>query len=174
LGASAGTSPFPLDESKILANEIWQNHPQLTDLYAEWSSGQRGGPVENNFQAYLKTLAWDMFEKSLLAKGNAVNPNLFFRRGMVLGDRGDFVGARQEFFSAIREAELETDNNMKQQYIVLSYDALGVLAWRATNYQEALQWFRTSQQKQTEFGGNWVSDLSNKINQMETMVNSSN
>jgi tetratricopeptide (TPR) repeat protein len=163
-----GTSLSQTDAQR-LATEVWKGNAQLQSLQAEWAAGQHGGPVEKEFQQYLKKLAWDAFEKAVQVKGTAINSNLFFRRGVLLGEKGDMNGARKEFQAALNEAAQESNENVKKEITILSYDALGILSWREKKYKEAQQWFQTALQKQNEFGGVWVADLPSKIKQMETM-----
>jgi hypothetical protein len=89
---------------------------------------------------------------------------------MVLGTRGDLNGARREFLAAIDEASRETDINAQHEVIVVSHDALGVLAQTASNYREALRWFRMAEEEQARFGGRWVSDISAKCQKMEALI----
>ena len=173
LGDATGAARLPIEDAKRLANEVWKDNPQLSALFTEWTAGQHGGPVERSFQAYLKELAWDAFEKAVQIKGTTVHSNLFFRRGMLSGDRGDMIGARKEFLTALQEASLEQNEKVKQEIIVLSHDALGILSWREKKYKEALQWFQKALQEQNGFEGNWVPDLKNKCEQMEARIASS-
>ena len=96
--------------------------------------------------------------------------SLYFRRGMVLAVRGDLAGARKEFLASLDEASRETDINAQHEVIVVSHDALGVLAWTASDYREALHWFQMAEEEQTRFNGRWVPDISSKRKRMEEMM----
>ena len=96
--------------------------------------------------------------------------SLYFRLGTVLGVRGNLDGARKEFLAALDGASRETDINAQHEMIVVSHDALGVLAQTANNYREALRWFRMAEEEQARFGGRWVSDITAKRKRMEEMA----
>ena len=172
LGANPSVKPFSRENCEALAKEVWPANDQLPQLLSEWDKQQHAGVAETSFQHYLKTLAWQLFEDGVRAKGGRVMPQLYFRRGMILGEQGDSPGAKKEFFAAIDEAAKDTSASIKQQYIVSAHDALGILAWRAADYTEALNWFQKAEQEQKTFGGNWVPDISSKKQRMETMINS--
>jgi hypothetical protein len=172
LGPSPRGNRLSTEEAQLLAKEIWPDNPLLSVLLSEWEKGQYGSPTEIEFQKHLRKLAWDAFEQSLRAKGNRVMPHLYFRRGMVLGESGDLPGAKKEFMAALDDASHAPDPKAQQEIIVDSHDALGVLAWTARNYKEALEWFKIAEEEQIRFGGNWVQDISSKKQRMETMINS--
>ena len=165
-----GGTPLPQDKAERLANDVWSSDPRLQALLSEWKAGQHGGPVEKVFQENLRTLAWDLLERGLRTKGDRPMASLYFRRGMVLGVRGNLDGARKEFLAALDEASRETDINAQHEVIVVSHDALGVLAWTASDYREALRWFRMAEEEQARFGGRWVSDITAKRKRMEALI----
>ena len=169
----SATPPLSIEESKKIASQVWKNNSQLPTLMNEWSTGQRGGIVEKSFILDLKVLAWNSFQEAVKLKGPGyINPHLYFRRGMILGDRGDLTGAKKEFLSAIDEASRDSNIVSQHEVTVTSHDALGILAWREKKYKEALQWFQTALREQNNFGGNWVGDLATKIKEMESMSSS--
>ena len=170
LGGTPRGTPLPQDKAERLANDVWSSDPRLQPLLSEWKAGQHGGPVEKAFQENLRTLAWDLLERGLRTKGDRPMASLYFRRGMVLGVRGNLDGARKEFLAALDEASRETDINAQHEIIVVSHDALGVLAWTATDYGEALRWFRMAEEEQARFGGRWVSDITAKRQRMEALI----
>ena len=170
LNSSNKLATAPIDESKQLANEVWKNNPQLPALLAEWNAGQHGGPTEKIFQGTLRQLAWNAFEKAVENKGTTINSNLYFRRGMILGEGGDMNGARKEFTAALNEAAKEPNEGVRKEVTVTSEDALGILGWREKNYKDALGWFQKALQHQNEFGGKWVPDLNSKIQQMQSLI----
>lgn len=170
LGATPKGTWLPVEEAKQIANEVWKNNSQLNNLLSEWNSGNRGGPVEKIFQNHLKQSAWQAFEKAVQIKGNAVMSQLFFRRGMILGELGKIIEARKEFMTALDEASRDSVLNNRQQVIVLSHDALGVLAWRSGDYKEALKWFKVAEEDQVLFGKIWVTDFKSKQQRMESLI----
>ena len=89
-------------EARALASLLWDKNPQLPALLAEWAMGQRAGTVEQAFQNYLWTLAGENFDKAVSIKGTRNMPVLYYRRGMLLLDRGDLRGARNEFLAGRR------------------------------------------------------------------------
>lgn len=170
LGATPRGTPLPQDKAERLANDVWPSDARLQPLLSEWKAGQHGGPVEKAFQENLRTLAWDLLERGLRTKGDRPMASLYFRRGMVLGVRGDLNEARKEFLAALDDASRETDINAQHEVIVVSHDALGVLAQTGSDYREALRWFRMAEEEQTRFGGRWVPDISSKRQRMEALI----
>jgi len=169
LGAIQRGTPSE-DKAERLANDVWSSDSRLQPLLSEWKGGQHGGPVEKAFQDDLRTLAWNLLERGLHAKGDRPMASLYFRRGMVLGMRGNLDGARKEFLAALDAASRETDINAQHEVIVVSHDALGVLAQTAGDYREALRWFRMAEEEQARFGGRWVGDISTKRKRMEELA----
>jgi tetratricopeptide (TPR) repeat protein len=165
-----GVTPLPQGKAERLANDVWSSDPRLQPLLSEWKAGQHGGPAEKAFQENLRTLAWDLLERGLRTKGDRPMASLYFRRGMVLGVRGNLDGARKEFLAALDEAPRETDIDAQHEVIVVSHDALGVLAQTASDYREALRWFRMAEEEQARFGGRWVSDITAKRKRMEALI----
>src|SRR5205085_2637493 len=47
---------------------------------------------------------------------------------------------------------------------------LRTLAWTASDYREALRWFRMAEEEQAQFGGRWVSDITAKRKRMEALI----
>jgi tetratricopeptide (TPR) repeat protein len=167
-----GATRLSQDKAERLANDVWSSDARLQPLLSEWKAGQHGGPVEKAFQENLRTLAWDLLERGLRTKGDRPMASLYFRRGMVLGVRGNLDGARKEFLAALDEAKRETDINAQHEVIVVSHDALGVLGQTAGDYREALRWFRMAEEEQARFGGRWVSDITAKRQRMEKLIGS--
>lgn len=170
LGATPRGKALSQEKAERLANDVWSSDARLQSLFLEWKAGQHGGPVEKAFQDNLRTQAWDLLERGLNTKGDHPMASLYFRRGMVLAVRGDLAGARKEFLASLDEASRETDINAQHEVIVVSHDALGVLAWTASDYREALHWFQMAEEEQTRFGGRWVPDISSKRKRMEEMM----
>jgi tetratricopeptide (TPR) repeat protein len=169
LGVTPQGTPLPAEEAQQLAKDVWAEDPRLAALQSEWANGRHGGTVEQEFQDHLRTLAWDAFERALHAKGTRVMPNIYFRRGMTLGERGDLRGAREEFLAALDEAARDPAADVQHEVTVTSHDALGVIAWKAQDYKEALRWFRIAEDEQARFGGRWVPDITAKRQRMEAL-----
>jgi hypothetical protein len=160
-------------EAHSLAAVVWSGDPRLPALLAEWSAGQRGGPIEKEFQSTLRSLAWDAFERSLSVKGTRVMPGLYYNRSIVLFNRGDFAGARRELQATLDESTREGFAPVRQQLTVYSHAQLGTIAIKDGNYREALRWYRMADDEQTRFGGKWIPDLNATRKKLETMVGSS-
>jgi tetratricopeptide (TPR) repeat protein len=165
-----GGTPLSKSEAELIANEVWKGNPNLPVLLSEWEKGQHGTATEKSFQNDLKDLAWKAFEAAIHSKGKQTMPNLYFRRGMILGERNDLKGAQKEFLTAVDEASREPDINIKQETTVLSHDALGIVAWKSGDYRGALQWFKLVEEEQARFGTQWVRDIASKKQQMEAMI----
>jgi tetratricopeptide (TPR) repeat protein len=145
----------------------------LPALLAEWSAGQRGGPIEREFQSALRSLAWNAFERSLSVKGTRVMPGLYYNRSIVLFNRGDFSGARRELQATLDESTREGFAPVRQQLTVYSHAQLGTIAIKEGDYREALRWYRMADDEQTRFGGKWIPDLNVTRKKLETIVGSS-
>jgi tetratricopeptide (TPR) repeat protein len=170
LGATPRGTPLSEAEAERLASSVWGGDPRLAGLLAEWAEGQRGGPVEKSFQDHLRTLAWDAFEQRLRTKDILSMPNLYFRRGLILSDGGDLQGARKEFLAAVDEASHFPFAEGRQENMVNSHNALGIVAWREGDYREALRWLQLAEDEQTRFGRNWVPDITENRKRLEAII----
>jgi hypothetical protein len=173
LGPKPMGSPLSDAEAHSLAAVVWSGDPRLPALLAEWSAGQRGGPIDREFQSALRRLAWDAFERSLSVKGTHVMPGLYYNRSLVLFNRGDFAGARRELQATLDESTREGFAPVRQQLTVYSHAQLGAIAIKEGDYREALRWYRMADDEQTRFGGKWIPDLNATRKRLETMVGSS-
>ena len=173
LGPKPMGSPLSDSEARSLAAVVWSGDPRLPALLAEWSAGQRGGPIEREFQSALRSLAWDAFERSLSVKGTRVMPGLYYNRSLVLFNRGDFAGARRELQATLDESTREGFVPVRQQLTVYSHAQLGTIAIKEGDYREALRWYRMADDEQTRFGGKWIPDLNATRKKLETMAGSS-
>ena len=173
LGTSPREKRLPQSDAQRLASVVWSSDPRLSPLLTEWSAGQHGGPSEQAFQGNLRTLAWDAFEKAVQAKGTLAAPSLYFRRGLLLSDQDNLQGARKEFTTAADEATRYRFAEGQQAVLVRSHSALGIVAWRSGDYEEALRWLRMAEEEQNRFGGNWVTDVTANRKKLEAMVGSS-
>jgi len=170
LGKSA-RKPRPSEaDLQRLASAIWESDPRFPALLSEWSQGQRGGAIETEFQHHLRTLAQQGFDSALSAKGKHILPDLYLRRGLLLLDQDDLQGARREFLAAVDETSRSSFTEGRQEVLVNSYNNLGIVAWRQTNYSEALRWLRLAEEEQTRSGGNWVPDLTANRKRLEAII----
>jgi len=170
LGKSA-RKPRPSEaDLQRLASAIWENDPRFAALLSEWSQGQRGGAIETEFQHHLRTLAQQGFDSALSAKGKHILPDLYLRRGLLLLDQDDLQGARREFLAAVDETSRSSFTEGRQEVLVNSYNNLGIVAWRQTNYSEALHWLRLAEEEQTRSGSNWLPDLTANRKRLEAII----
>jgi len=170
LGKSARKARPSEDDLKRLASAIWESDPRLPALLSEWSQGQRSGTIETEFQHHLRTLAQQALDSALSAKGKHILPDLYLRRGLLLLDQDDLQGARGEFLAAVDEASRSSFTEGRQEILVNSYNNLGIVAWRQTNYSEALHWLRLAEEEQTRAGGNWVPDLTVNRRRLQAII----
>jgi hypothetical protein len=170
LGKSA-RKPRPSEaDLQRLASAIWESDPRFPALLSEWSQGQRGGAIETEFQHHLRTLAQQGFDSALSAKGRHILPDLYLRRGLLLLDQDDLQGARGEFLAAVDETSRSSFTEGRQEVLVNSYNNLGIVAWRQTNYSEALHWLRLAEEEQTRSGSNWLPDLTANRKRLEAII----
>jgi hypothetical protein len=170
LGKSA-RKPRPSDaDLQRLASAIWKSDPKLPALLSEWSQGQRGGAIETEFQHHLRTLAQQGFDSAVSAKGKHILPDLYLRRGLLLLDQDDLQGARKELLAAVDESSRSNFTEGRQEVLVNIYNNLGIVAWRQTNYPEALHWLRLAEEEQTRSGSNWLPDLTANRKRLEAII----
>jgi tetratricopeptide (TPR) repeat protein len=173
LGKSA-RKPRPSEaDLQRLASAIWKSDPRFPGLLSEWSQSQRGGAMETEFQRHLRTLAQQEFDRALSAKGRHIMADLYLRRGLLLLDQDDLQGARREFLAAVDEASRSSFTEGRQEVLVNTYNDLGIVAWRQTNYSEALHWLRLAEEEQTRSGSNWLPDLTANRKRLEAIIASS-
>ena len=170
LGTKPRAARLSDQEARRVALGIWAGDPRLPALVAEWNRGQHGGPIEGQFQDYLRTLAWAAFDRALNTRGNRIMPSLYFRRGLILFDRGDLAAARKEFTSSLDEAARHRYVEAREEMTVKSQNALGIIAWRENQYMEAMRWLTMAEEEQTRAGGNWVPDLTANRKRLEGMI----
>jgi hypothetical protein len=170
LGKSA-RKPRPSEaDLQRLASAIWESDSRFPALLSEWSQGQRGGAIETEFQHHLRTLAQQGFDSALSAKGRHILPDLYLRRGLLFLDQDDLQGARGEFLTAVDETSRSSFTEGRQEVLVNSYNNLGIVAWRQTNYSEALHWLRLAEEEQTRSGANWLPDLTANRKRLEAII----
>jgi hypothetical protein len=165
-----GAAPLPKEEAEKLAAAVWAGDPRLPQLLSEWQQGQQGGPIEQEFKHHLRRIAWDAYEQRIRNKGILMLPNVYFRRGLILSDDGDKQGARKEFLDAADEAAKFPFPEWRNEMLVRSHNALGVLAWQEQNFSEAMRWLKLADEEQTRAGGNWVPDLAGNIKRLEGII----
>jgi len=170
LGAKPRGAPLTEADARRLASAVWPGDPRLPALLAEWAVGQHDGPVEKAFQAHLRKLAWDAFEQRVRTKGVTSMPNLYFRRGLILSDGNDLQGARKEFLAAAEEASRFPLAETRQEFLVRSHNALGIIAWRESQYTEAMHWLAMAEEEQSRAGENWVPELAGNIKRLKGII----
>ncbi len=118
-------------------------------------------------------LAMEAFARALAGWrriGSMDRPDLYLRRGLLLLDQDDLQGARGEFLAAVDEASRSSFTEGRQEVLVNSYNNLGIVAWRQTNYSEALHWLRLAEEEQTRSGANWLPDLTANRKRLEAII----
>ena len=159
LGKTQRGAPLPKEKAETLAATVWAGDPRLPQLLSEWQQKQQGGPIEQEFKHHLRRLAWDAYEQRIRNKGILSLPNVYFRRGLILSDDGDKQGARKEFLAAADDAAKFPFAEWRNEMLVRSHNALGIIAWQEENFSEAMRWLKLAEEEQTRAGGNWVPDL---------------
>lgn len=167
---SDSSQPLPKEELQKLAAVIWKDDPRRAELNEELSASRRNGPAERKFKTQILSLAWDAFEKTVQTKGVRVMPALFYNRGLILLERNDLSGAKKEFLTGVNEASKEGFAPVRNEVTVYCYTNLGIIAWRETNYQESLKWFRLAEQQQTMAGVIWMPTVSQTCKQLEAII----
>ena len=97
-------------------------------------------------------------------------PNLYFRRGLILSDGNDLQGARKEFLAAAEEASRFPLAETRQEFLVRSHNALGIIAWRESQYTEAMHWLAMAEEEQSRAGENWVPELAGNIKRLKGII----
>ena len=171
-GATQPGKSLSPETAERLGRALWAGDSRLSALLSELSTGQQDGPAEGQFRSYLRSLAWDAYEQRIRTKGIRALPHIYFRRSGILFNDGDLKGARRELLAAADEATKTPQPEWRAEYLVRSHNALGIVAWRLENYQEALRWLRMAEDEQNRFGGNWVTDISANRKKLEAIVGS--
>jgi len=169
IDSSSGQMPISKQELQHLASSVWKNDKRLPMLISELSAGRQDGAVKQ-FKNDLFSLAWDAFEKTVQTKGERVMPALYYNRGLILLEQGELNGAKKEFFAGVNEASKEGFAQVRNQVTVYCYTNLGIIAWRQTDYPEALKWFRLAEKQQNIAGANWMPTLAQTCKQLEDII----
>jgi len=170
LGKTQRGAPLPKGKAETLAAVVWAGDPRLPQLLSAWQQGQQGGPIEQEFKHHLRRLAWDAYEQRIRNKGVLALPNVYFRRGLILSDDDDKQGARKEFLAAAADAAKFPFAEWRNEMLVRSHNALGILAWQEQNFSEAMRWLKLADEEQTRAGGNWVPDLTANRKRLEGII----
>ena len=170
LGKTQRGASLPKENAEALAAAVWGGDPRLPQLLSEWQQKQQGSPIEQEFKHHLRRLAWDAYEQRIRNKGILSLPNVYFRRGLILTDDGDKQGARKEFLAAADEAAKFPFAEWRNEMLVRSHNALGIIAWQESNFAEALGWLTMAEEEQTRAGGNWVTDLTANRKRLEGII----
>jgi hypothetical protein len=172
LGKTQRGAPLPKENADTLAAAVWAGDSRLPRLLSEWQHGHQGGPIEQEFKHHLRRLAYDAYEQRIRNKGILSLPNVYFRRGLILIDDGDKQGARKEFLAAADDAAKFPFAEWRNEMLVRSHNALGILAWQEANFPEALRWLKMAEEEQIRAGGNWVPDLTANRKKLEGIMGS--
>lgn len=172
LGTKKRVEPLSQAEAVALAKLTWKDSAKLEPLLSEWQKGIKAGPLENEFKNSLLNLAWNYLEKARQTKGDRVLPELYFRRGLILLDKGDLTGAKKEILISLDEGSRHTYEDAKQGAMIRGHNALGILAWTEGNYPEAMKWLKQADAEQTRFGKNIVPELTANMKQLEKIMGS--
>jgi hypothetical protein len=89
---------------------------------------------------------------------------------LILSDDGDKQGARKEFLAAADEAAKFPFAEWRNEMLVRSHNALGIIAWQEANFSEAIRWLKLADEEQTRAGGNWVPELAENIKRLEGII----
>jgi hypothetical protein len=170
LGKTQRGAPLPKGKAETLAAVVWAGDPRLPQLLSEWQQEQHGGPIEQEFKHHLRRLAWDAYEQRIRNKGILALPNVYFRRGLILSDDGDKQGARKEFLAAADDAAKFPFAEWRNEMLVRSHNALGIIAWQEANFSEAMRWLKLADEEQIRTGGNWVPDLTANRKRLEGII----
>jgi hypothetical protein len=172
LGKTQRGVPLPKEQAEKLAAAVWAGDPRLAKLLSEWQQGQQGGPIEQEFKHHLRRLAYDAYEQRIRNKGILSLPNVYFRRGLILSDDGDKQGARKEFLAAADDAAKFPFAEWRNEMLVRSHNALGIIAWQEANFSEALRLLKMAEEEQIRAGGNWVPDITTNRKKLEGIMGS--
>jgi hypothetical protein len=171
LGPSPRGTPLTKEEALRLAATIWADNPKLPALKAEIQAGKQDGETIQAFKNYMHQLAWDAFDTALKNKITTMT-NVYFRRGLILFDDGKFEEAKKEFLATINEASHDTYEEGRDEFVVRSHNALGIVAWHEGNYQEAYRYLKMASNEQNQFGKLWVPELEGNLKQLEGILSS--
>ncbi|MFH1218867.1 MAG: hypothetical protein V1694_00205 [Candidatus Eisenbacteria bacterium] len=160
-------------ERNRLANLVWQGDARLAPLFGEWGRKDYRGPMSLAFQSHLRSLARQEFERALATKGSLVQPNLFFRMGKLELDSGNTEQAREDFQKAYEESRLHTSSEVRQEMAVLSQYALGVIAWRRGEYDEAMRLLVAAGEEQKRAGRIWQPNIDESIERLKRLAEDS-
>jgi len=161
--------PETLATADAFARAVWRDDPRLDALLAEWQDAGKG-KVTDEFRRHLYEVARENLDAALARKGDENNPNLYFRRGMVLTYLGEHDAAWREFEIALAEAHEKVFAQARDQLIVLSHEALGIVAWRKRDYQIALEQMLKADEEQRKRGGNWAPRLPDHIQRLKRLT----
>jgi hypothetical protein len=153
-----------------LAELVWESDERLNDLLDEWDGEDYEGPMSQAFRRHLREMAWHELERAVERKGTLLRPNLFFRRGKLQVDLGDLESARHEFQQAYEQSRLHTYEGVHQELAVRCHYALGVVAWRLGDHDEALRMMALARDEQTRAGKIWAPDLDAYIERLKTLA----
>ncbi|MFC2172688.1 hypothetical protein ACFLU6_08660 [Acidobacteriota bacterium] len=156
--------------ARRLAGTVWSDDARLETLLEAWDRGEVGTPETNAYQADLKGLAMEQFDLAVRVKGTRVVPNLFFRRGKLVYERGDLTRAEEEFRQAFKQARQHTSERVRRELTVRCHYALGLVEWQRKDYEKAHHWISMAEKEQQRYRGNWVPGIEKHRQKLERIM----
>ena len=169
IGASPRGEPLPKEKAIALAKKVWKDNPRLNELLADWNAGKQNGEAEVAFKKYLHQQAWEAFDKAIKNKKITMT-NIYFRRGLIRFDEGNFEEAKKEFQITLKEASVDAFAESREEFFVRTYNALGVIAWHERDFIEAMRLLKMARDRQINNNRNWVPELEGNIKRLEGIM----
>lgn len=153
-----------------LARAVLGDPEALRRLAAEWRDGSRAAPLSAAYRERLRDLAWENYERAVERLGTLSAPKLFLRRGMLLVSRGRHAQAIPELETALRFAEVDSDERVRRKLFVHLLRALGSVNGYLGRFQPALASLRRAQELQRGFGEVWVPTLDQEVDLVQGLA----
>lgn len=157
------------EDLREIASVLWRDKDRVNRLIQEWKTEKMGANEVINFRNYLLELAMDQFDVAVEKKGTLVQPNLFFRRGKIQMDLGNFDAAELEFRMAYRQAQIHTYEPIRQEITVRSHYALGLVEWHRKDYPAARDFIQMAYEEQLAAKGNWIPDIERQLQRIKRL-----
>lgn len=158
------------DELRRLALALGDDPARVDQMIAEGLATATNPPLVAAFRNRLLDLARAQYDEAERRKGTLVQPTLYYRRGKLRLDAGDFAGAERDFQATLAQARIHTFADTRHEMTVLGYYGLGVLEWRRKDYAEARDHLRQARDAQTAAGGAWVPDLERQLARAQALA----
>jgi hypothetical protein len=65
-----------------------------------------------------------------------------------------------------------SDGEWRNEMLVRSHNALGIIAWQEGNFSEAMRWLKMAEDEQTRAGGNSVPGITGNRKRLEGIMSS--